>query len=70
MLHTYQDGLQLINGLVGNGESVYFSDFVTDMQSGLSMNHTAMHYSGNNTSAIFVHFQRNALETKTNTIIK
>lgn len=60
-IETYQHSLQLTNCLVLHRLAVNFSNFVTNMQCCLSVNHAAMHNSGHNASSIFCHLQCNAL---------
>lgn len=61
---TYENFLQGINGLISDGYSIDFSNFITDMKSGLSMDHPTVHNSCYYTFSIFVHFQGNPLESE------
>lgn len=59
--YTHQHSLQLTNCLVLYRLAVDFSDFVTNVQGCLSMNHAAMHNSCHNAPSIFCHLQCDAL---------
>lgn len=59
---TYKNFLQCGDGLIRDRDSIYFSDFVPNVERGLPMDHSTMHNSSYDAFSILVHFERDTLE--------
>lgn len=59
---THQNLLQGINGLILNWYTVDLSNLITDVKSGLSMDHPTVHNPRHEALPIFIHFQRDSLK--------
>lgn len=61
---THQNLLQGINGLILNWYTVDLSDLITNVKSGLSMDHPTVHNPRNEALPVLVHFQRDSLKKR------
>lgn len=60
---THQNLLQGINGLILNRYTVDLSNLITDVKSGLSMDHPTVHNPRHEALPVLIHFQRDSLKS-------